>query len=236
MNTTSVHNPDRYMADLRQILSQGRKRIGIFLGAGAPAAIRVDDGRPLVPDVDRLTEAVLRDLPDQQRRLVATLSSGIRENVNIEAILTQVRRLAQAIGGAQVHGFNGSDYEALGGRICKSIGAKVAVSLPGGANPYTDIVSWISGTTRVHPVEIFTPNYDLLMEEALERARFPYFDGFTGSHRPFFDPVSVLTDTLPATWARLWKLHGSLGWMIENDRVIRTGDRNATEVIYPRTI
>ena len=63
MQNTTIHNPDRYMADLRQILSQGRKRIGLLIGAGAPTAIRIDgDGRivedggyPLVPDVTGLT-------------------------------------------------------------------------------------------------------------------------------------------------------------------------------------
>ncbi len=61
----SIHNPDRYMADLRQILSQGRKRIGILIGAGAPASVRVDEhnhitehgGHPLIPDIAGLTDA-----------------------------------------------------------------------------------------------------------------------------------------------------------------------------------
>ena len=35
--TVSVHNPDQYMASLRQIIAQGRKRIGLLVGAGAPA-------------------------------------------------------------------------------------------------------------------------------------------------------------------------------------------------------
>ena len=34
LNAPTIHNPDRYMADLRQILSQGRKRIGVLIGAG----------------------------------------------------------------------------------------------------------------------------------------------------------------------------------------------------------
>ena len=63
------------MADLRQILSQGRKRIGILVGAGAPTAIRVDDdnrivedgGRPLIPDVAGLTDAVVSALPEGDR-------------------------------------------------------------------------------------------------------------------------------------------------------------------------
>jgi hypothetical protein len=52
----SVHNPDRVMADLRQILSRGRKRIGLLIGAGAPLSVRIDDtarihpdGKPLIP-------------------------------------------------------------------------------------------------------------------------------------------------------------------------------------------
>ena len=240
MQTISLHNPDRYMADLRQILSQGRKRIGIFIGAGAPTAIRVDeynhiveDGQPLVPDVAGLTEAVVNALTEEDREVVDTLKNEIDGNVNIESILTQVRRLAQAIGKSSVHGLDGSAYEKLGHRICEEIGRKVCSRLPNDPNPYSLIVSWISGTQREHSVEIFTPNYDLLLEEAFERARVAYFDGFTGSYEPFFDPASVSLDEFPTRWSRLWKLHGSLGWKISSDTVIRTGQREATELIYP---
>lgn len=38
-------------------------------------------------------------------------------------------------------------------------------------------MTWISGTGREHPVEIFTTNYDLLFEQALERTHVPFFDG-----------------------------------------------------------
>ena len=240
MPITSIHNPDRYMSDLRQILSQGRKRIGVFIGAGAPTSIRVDEqnritdeGQPLIPDVIGLTDAVIGELSDADRQVVDTLKAEIGEAINIEAILTQVRRLAQAIGASSVHGLNGQAYEGLGHRICQGIGAKVSACLPREPNPYSELVSWISGTQRDHSVEVFTPNYDLLVEEAFERARVAYFDGFTGAHRPFFDPASVSVDGLPARWARLWKLHGSLGWKISGGAVTRTGERNATELIYP---
>lgn len=109
MQTTSLHNPDRYMVDLRQILSQGRKRIGLLIGAGAPTAIRVDkngritaDGEPLIPDVAGLTKAVVESLEDKDKQVIATLEADIGGTPNIEAILTQVRRLAQAIGKAQI--------------------------------------------------------------------------------------------------------------------------------------
>ena len=128
---------------------------------------------------------------------------------------------------------DGVGYNAMAERICQKIGCIVASPLPKSPNPYTDLVSWIGGTHRDHPVEIFTPNYDLLLEEAFERTRLPYFDGFTGAHKPFFDPTSISDDTLPPRWSRLWKIHGSLGWHASGDVVIRTGSREATALIYP---
>ena len=240
MQTSTVHNPDQYMGDLRQVLSQGRKRIGFFIGAGAPTATCVDDdnrivldGRPLVPDVAGLTTIVINGLSQRDQQVVDALKHDIEGVVNIETILTKTRRLAQVIGSNPIYGLDGAAYAQLGQRICDAIGEQVRSTLPRGPNPYSDLVSWIAGTQRLHSVEVFTPNYDLLIEEAFERARIPYFDGFTGSHRPFFDPVSVLSDKLPSRWSRLWKLHGSLGWKVVDGNVIRTGDRNATELIYP---
>jgi hypothetical protein len=49
----SVHNPDQYMASLRTIIAQGRKRIGLLVGAGAAAGTAKDDGTyPLIPAVE----------------------------------------------------------------------------------------------------------------------------------------------------------------------------------------
>ena len=229
------------MVDLRQILSQGRKRIGFLIGAGAPAAIRVgqdgriaqDGGCPLVPDVAGLTDAVINALSQDDQDVIEALKPQLTGLVNIETVLTQVRKLAQAIGSAQVHGWDANAYDAMAQRICEKIGKSVSACLPQDSNPFSEVAAWISGTRRVHSIEIFTPNYDLLVEEALERERAPFFDGFSGSYRPFFDAASVSTDVLPSRWTRLWKLHGSLGWAISGDSVVRNGRREATELIYP---
>jgi hypothetical protein len=63
--------------------------------------------------------------------------------------------------------------------------------------------------------------------------RAPYFDGFSGGNSPFFDSVTVAGDDLPARWSRLWKLHGSLGWSLENNSIVRGRGRSATHLIYP---
>ena len=228
------------MVDLRQILSQGRKRIGLLIGAGAPVALKVNEegkvdatGHPLIPDVKKLTQAVVADLEPTDKAVVENLLPELGEKPNIETILTRIRRLSQAIGNARVYDLDGAGYKALAARICQKIGKIVAPSLPEEPNPFSELVSWIGGAHRDHPIEIFTPNYDLLLEEAFERARLPYFDGFTGAHRPFFDPTSISEDALPPRWSRLWKIHGSLGWEVSGETIIRTGSRNATMLIYP---
>lgn len=238
----TLHNPDRYMSDLRQILSQGRKRIGLLVGAGAPVSIRVNEdtkqldpnGIPLIPNVAQLTTRVIASLTEQHRHAVSAIIGEIGDTANIESILSKIRLLERVLGKTEMHGLNGQGYSEVGKSIAGKIGELVGAKLPDGPNGYRELVSWISGTHRTYAVEIFTTNYDLLFEEAFESARMPYFDGFTGGGSSFFDAVSVASGDLPARWTRLWKLHGSLGWSLStNGNVVRGHDKSATELIYP---
>jgi len=236
----SIHNPDRFMGDLRQILSQGRKRIGILIGAGAPLSVRVDDhgaldsnGKPLIPGVDDLTDDAIAKLTGLDATAAAAIRASLPGGGNIETILSRVRLLQTALGGTAMYGLDGEGYAKLGKAICEAIGGLVGVHLPDGRTPYHELVSWISGAQRAHPIEIFTTNYDLLVERAFELAKAPYFDGFTGGHAPFFDPVSVAGNDLPSRWSRVWKLHGSLGWKIVDGVVIRSGGYDCNELVYP---
>ena len=90
------------MSDLRQILSQGRKRIGLLVGAGAPVSVRVDEdgkmdsgGGPLIPDVARLTQDVMERLKAQDQLVIGALRPELGDAPNIEAILTRIRRLSE---------------------------------------------------------------------------------------------------------------------------------------------
>lgn len=192
-----------------------------------------EGGSPLMPGVEALTTQAIDSLSGQQRTAAEAIRAELGTTANIESILTRIRLLHQALGPAQVHGLDSAGYKALGAEVCKKIGEVVGVPLPKERNPYTELVSWISGTLRSNAVEIFTTNYDLLFEEAFERSRASYFDGFTGGHLPFFDPVSVASDDLPSRWSRLWKLHGSLGWALEGESVVRGRGRTASQLVYP---
>lgn len=230
----SVHNPDQYMASLRTIIAQGRKRIGLLIGAGGPAGMAKADGTyPLIPAVVGLTNLVLSAIEADYGTQISTIKAELAQH-DIESILSRVRSLAKVIGKSQVHGLDGEGYDKLGERICAEIGKIVDARLPAQGSAYADLVSWVSGTTRQYPIELFTTNYDLLLEEAFEAVRAPYFDGFTGGREPFFDPVSIANNDLPSRWTRLWKLHGSLGWCKgEREEVIRSGKISATHLVFP---
>ena len=183
--SVSLHNPDQYMAALRTIIAQGRKRIGLLVGAGAPAGMAAADGsRPLIPAVEGLTANVLTILEPSYGAQVKALRPELDKH-DIESLLSRVRSLSKVIGKQPVHGLDGAGYEKFGEAICAEIGKIVDVRLPKGNSAYADLVNWINGVSRDYPVEIFTTNYDLLFEEAFEAVRAPYFDGFTGGREPF---------------------------------------------------
>jgi hypothetical protein len=184
----SVHNPDQYMVSLRQVIAQGRKRIGLLVGAGAPAGTFAPGSTtPLIPAVAGLTTMVVDALKTQYEKPLAAVIAEL-DAPNIETILSRVRTLGSVLGKTPVHGLDGTGFKKLSEAICEQIGQIVNKPLHDGPSPYTEFVSWISGTPREHAVEVFTTNYDLLFEQAFERLRVPFFDGFSGSREPFFDP------------------------------------------------
>lgn len=237
----TVHNPDQYMYDFQHILTHSRKKIGILLGAGAPVSINIanegEDWRPLIPDIAGLTQIVKDSLVEPKDQSAFEQISASLSNDNIELILSKIRSLAEVIGEAEVFGLNSSSYISLSNKICSKIKDVVNQSLPKGDNPYSHLVSWINGINRDYAIEIFTTNYDLLLEEALEETRTPYFDGFSGSKTAFFDPSSISSNDLPPRWVRLWKLHGSINWSRnEQHEVVRGNGVADGTMVYPSHI
>jgi hypothetical protein len=105
--------------------------------------------------------------------------------------------------------------------------------------PHRKFARWLAKSSRKACVEIFTVNYDVLIEHALESERVPVFDGFVGSYQPFFHPDSLRrAEAAPGlNWTRMWKMHGSVTWRrIEQDgraRVVRGEPDPAGEMILP---
>lgn len=231
------HDPERQAGYIRQALTQGRRPLGFLLGAGCPVSIRDEHGNALIPDIAGLTENVRTDLSASDRADVwAILEAQLAANSNVEAILSHIRSLRVVAGADTVRGLSADDLDALDAAICTTIVGAANKQLPTSDTPYHKLASWVGSSIRAYPVELFTPNYDLLLEQALEAIRVPYFDGFVGSVAPFFDLHAIEADELPRRWARLWKLHGSINWSLGDGGTvyrIRSEPGAANRVIYP---
>ncbi len=84
--------------------------------------------------------------------------------------------------------------------------------------------------------DIFSLNYDTLLEASLDELRLPYIDGFRGTERAWFDPQTF--DEKGTAAYRIFKLHGSVNWTRDSEDHVRRG-RNANRVdaepivVYP---
>jgi hypothetical protein len=213
------HDPAQQESYLRQALAQDKRPLGILLGAGCPSALKdAASGLALIPAIAGLTDNVRATLSNSTTdgplldRLVGHFVEDGKASANVEDYLGHVRALRVVAGTHPVRGFAAAELDRLDIAISAAIVATVNRDLPEGASAYSTLATWTRTATRDHPIHLFTTNYDLLLEQALERAHVPYFDGFVGAHRPFFDPFAMEEDKLPARWARVWKLHGSINW------------------------
>ncbi|MFN7107242.1 MAG: SIR2 family NAD-dependent protein deacylase [Brevundimonas sp.] len=226
--------------------------------APVPAAIAAPPApvaatRALIPNVADLTAICAKEIRkldavgdppkfgDAYDLIEAEVRPAIRAT-NIEDILSCVRKKMQAVGAAdKLSGLGAADLVKLEATIKSTIAHQVnpdASDFPARL-PHEDFVRWIARMPRARPVEIFTTNYDILLETALEAERVPAFDGFVGCNRPFFSHESLTRpESAPgASWARLWKIHGSINWQIDNvggrERIVRTSPHNEGEMIMP---
>lgn len=201
-----LHDPIRQLGYLRQSLSQPRRPIGLFLSAGCPLSIRTQvngENEPLIPDIAGLTRVIHNEFNNcKYKKLFQSIIEHFvvdqRPEPNIEDILSHVRSLYQVAGKGKVRGLTADELSSLDDEISQKIVEIVDKSLPNNDTPYHKLSMWIGAIPRTEPVEIFTTNFDLLMEQALEESRVPYFDGFIGSKNTFFDSYSIEEDKLPS--------------------------------------
>jgi hypothetical protein len=242
-------NVIREIRELKTHLSYS-KNIGFFFGAGTSCALGI-------PNVEQLTAGIEAKLKDDflaNFKLVKTdLETIITDRkVNIEDILNQIRRIRELTGEtAKVYeGVSGENSKLLDKEICTII-YDIILDKESLADidKTKKFFAWLSLLNRDFSKEVFTTNYDLIIEKSLEASQIPYFDGFVGSFEPFFWQESidqfVAKNDMTQNWIRLWKIHGSLSWFWKEDektkaqKIIRIGKienikkENNELVIYP---
>jgi hypothetical protein len=251
----TTHDPKQVVENLRNHLASHEKRIVFIFGAGTSCAVDIaapgTPYKPLIPAVAGLTAICKAAVTSQdaafklawdalENELVAEKGSSAKDN--IEAILSKIRMKCDAMSGADtLLGLNRSQFETIEKIITTTIAENVQPdeSLIPAKNPHRHFARWVSKIQRHCPIEIFTTNYDILIEKALEQERVPVFDGFVGSHKPFFLAESLSrAETAPGkNWTRLWKVHGSVNWELQTEsgtkRIVRDKPIKTGEMILP---
>jgi hypothetical protein len=248
MNET-YYNPQEYIKQLQSLLISDKKKIGFLFGAGTSLALKEGASiKSRVPAISKLTEDIVSALSiikeGQENKYKAALE-GIKselteEKYNIEHILSNVIQKKEIIGEGTLNGLNKSEFEELEKLIKKTIKEKVSVHQYKDEIVenlvHSDFAEWIGRADRKYPIEIFTTNYDFLLELGLEHKNIPYYDGFVGGFEPFFDALSVENPNFSPHCTKLWKIHGSLGWTFDKqkEKVLRKSpDDDRDILVYP---
>jgi len=255
----STHDPRQVIEDLRSHLATHDRRLLFLFGAGTSCAVNIAPdplpGKkreycPLIPGIDDLTaicgSAVAEMGADQAAawdKLVKECETDGRPS-NVENLLSKVRMKIDAVGkGETLVGLDRGNLCAIEKKVCGVIAkaASPAEDKIPAHTPHDEFAFWVKKVSRTVPLEIFTTNYDLLLERAFEASRVPVFDGFAGTRLPSFYPEFLEDEAqLPTSqWIRLWKLHGSVNWAIRNiderggERVVRSHPTQSGEMILP---
>lgn len=227
----TAHRPSEFATALGAKLATRSRHVCAFIGAGAAKACGL-------PDVEGLQGKVKENLGEGDQAAFSRLLVGR----NIEQVLSRLRRIAGLVTGAEaVDGLTATQASALDTSICQGIVSALDL---GSANltPMSHLAAWAARADYRHPLEIFTVNYDLLMETALEQHGVPYFDGFVGNLRARFRtdlveaPPGDPNGYVASRFVRLWKLHGSVNWIrSEDEQIVRMGQpaTGLPAAIYP---
>jgi hypothetical protein len=163
------HDPLNFITSLGAKLATRSRHVCAFLGAGASRACGL-------PDVPELQKRVLEKLNKADQKALAAQLSGR----NLEQALSRLRRIAALLSDKQtIDGLTATEAVNLDKSICKAIVGELDIANAKLA-PAVMFAAWIARSKYHLPIELFTINYDLILESALETLGVPYFDGFIG--------------------------------------------------------
>lgn len=229
------HDPEQVATQLAAKLAARSRHVCLFVGAGAGKSARL-------PDLAELKDAVLETLDGEEVSAATQLLAGR----DLESGLTRLRRISSLLDeGEEFAGFTRDKAMALEQVITGAV-ATVITNTDANLDAHLQLAAWAASASYHLPLEVFTVNYDLLLERAFEQIGLGYFDGFVGNLEGRFradlvDAVDpALPDALPGTFVRLWKLHGSINWAVvtsgDTRRIVRLGSpapAGSTAAIYP---
>lgn len=212
------------MDNLKEILATP-KQVGLLLGAGVSKAC----GLPNILDITKKVKAGLTN--DKFKEL-------LDDTDTVEDILNKTQQLKTLLkSGKEINSLKEDNILNIEKAIKLAIFKELSVEIV--TENFYKLVLWLNFINRDYEKEIYTLNYDLLVEKALEKASLPYFSGFIGNVKPFFitDSVDDFNGVyVKQSWVKLWKLHGSLNFVKDAEDKIYIDNKDTSSenlLIYP---
>ena len=203
-----------------------------LLGAGTSRCA----GKPMMAD---LTSMVTTSVSVDTSAVLSNLKGGDGREATVEDFINYLLRMKEIVSATKVPNANSwtVDY------IEKEIGAiqhaiAVAVGKTWEPSPiHSRFFQRLLGQKKRSVFDVFTLNYDTVLEATLESLRLRYVDGFWGSENALFN-ANIFDEVLTGPAIRLHKLHGSINWERDETGAVRrrtviSEDGSARLVIYP---
>ncbi len=240
-----THDPSEYIRGLQQLLISDKKKIAFLFGAGTSLSKKNKDSLN-VPAIGNMTSEIEEKL--NKNETYKTAITEIKKEISdrgkfytVETLLSNLEQKNEIIGTGTLNGLNQEGISKLitevENEIQKIVSIHKNILEEDNINNliHVDFAEWIGRANRKHAIEIFTTNYDYLFELGLESQNIPYYDGFTGSYQPFFNSDSIENLTFLPMQTKLWKIHGSLGWHLDekSKNVWRKDSDKEDILIYP---
>jgi SIR2-like domain len=205
-----------------------------LIGAGCSSCA----GKPLI---GKLTSEVLAKVDPKIKaefeglKGVGTRSPTIEDLINY---LVRYQNILQTVQDTDKHSLKPAWIEDSLQALKKEIVAHIADSW-NDSPVHARFLQRIANRWSKSGRDIFTLNYDTLIEATLDKLRYQYVDGFRGSRSGWFDPTVFDEASTCTPNFKVHKLHGSINWLREKTGHVRRSvvssadDITETVVVYP---
>ena len=211
--------------DLRSEISQCLQieNLNFLIGAGC-SSFKNEHGEeqaiPTMADLAKQFYSTHPDLKVDRRHKAADLFP-----TNLEGLINHLVSLGNIVTGETSKKTLNNKIKTINkfifGKVCDAPKCQQLLSL------YKEFYMRIVKKTRQVPINVYTTNYDLYNENALDELGFMYNNGFLGSAQRIFNPNSynyVVVENLGlsrdvwksvSNFFNLYKIHGSINWIKE---------------------
>jgi hypothetical protein len=193
------------------------------------------------PNINCLTEKVSKTLSKPVQELLTDLKGSEGRPANVEDLINYLLRM-RLLGDSRKTPFGKEDWkiesideELL--NIQRAVIEAVGLDWMPSSHHQRFLTRLVSSRPR-RPIDIFSLNYDTVLEASLELLKYRYADGFVGNENAYFDPTIFSQIPEGTPFFRIHKLHGSVNWVRDDDDTVRRRPGNSLgdaprAVVYP---